>query len=260
MRQSRILREQREGILSSSVKLNFSNPDCVEIAGLVGFSAVWICMEHCAASWSDISHVVRAAKIHDVDVIVRVSKGSYSDYVKAFECDATAVMVPHVTSAREAAAVVEMCRFQPLGRRAVDGGNADGSYCTVPVKDYLANGNQEKFLALQIESPEGLEAVEDIAAVGGYEFLMLGPGDFAHRIGLEPGVHSPAVEAARTRVEAAARKFGKKGIAVGVSGTPQEVKDKGYGIVNLTSDVQGLTSSWRAALDSFRQGSVRTGY
>jgi 4-hydroxy-2-oxoheptanedioate aldolase len=254
------MREQREGILSSCVKLNLNSPDSVEIAGLSGFSAVWICMEHGSASWNDISHLVRAGKIHDVDVIVRVSKGSYSDYVKAFECDAAAIMVPHVTSAKEAAAVVEICRFQPLGKRPLDGGNADGAYCVAAQRDYLANGNQEKFIALQIESPEGLEAVEEIAAVEGYEALTFGPGDFTHRIGKLAGDSAPELLAARERVEAATKRFGKFGFGVGVQGTPEQIKERGYGILNLSSDVQALESSWRAAIDGFQKGSIDAGY
>lgn len=260
MRNSRVLREQSEGIMSSCVKLTINSPDAVEIAGLTGFSAVWLCMEHGPAGWNEIAHMVRAGKVHDVDVIVRVSKGAYSDYVKAFECDAAAIMVPHVTSAREAAEVVQMCRFQTQGRRALDGGNADGSYCIAPVMDYLANGNKEKYIILQVESPEGLDAVEEIAAVKGYDFLMLGPGDFGHRIGQVPGEPSAEVEKARARVEAAARKFGKIGFGVGVQGTPQEIKDRGYGMVNVSSDVRGLASAWRAALDGFGLGRVRAGY
>ena len=260
MRKSRVLREQREGILSSCVKLSINSPDSVEIAGLTGFSAVWLCMEHGPASWNEIAHMVRAGKVHDVDVIVRVTKGTYSDYVKAFECDAAAIMVPHVTSANEAADVVKMCRFQEQGRRALDGGNADGFYCLAPVMEYLADGNKEKYIILQIESPEGLDAVEEIAAVDGYDFLMLGPGDYGHRIGLVPGEPSAEVEAARARVEAAARKYGKIGFGVGVQGTPLDIQARGYGMVNLSSDVRGLASAWRSALDAFGLGSVRSGY
>ena len=258
MRSSRVLREQRENVLSSCVKLNLNNPDSVEIAGLLGYSAVWVCMEHGSASWNDISHLVRAGKVHDVDVIVRVSKGSYSDYVKAFECDAAAIMVPHVTSAKEAASVVEMCRFQPVGRRALDGGNADGAYTLSSQKDYLKNGNREKFIVLQVESPEGLEAVEDIAAVPGYEVLMFGPGDFTHRIGKVTGDPAPEVDAARKRVEAATKKFGKIGFGVGVQGTPQEIQARGYGIVNLGADVCALASVWGTALQELRGAAIRS--
>jgi len=46
----------------------------------------------------NLENQVRAAKCMHVDSIVRVSKGGYSDYVKPFEMDATAIMVPHVTT------------------------------------------------------------------------------------------------------------------------------------------------------------------
>jgi len=251
MRKSRVLREQRAGALSSCVKINLNSPGIIEVAGLAGFSAVWVCQEHGASEWNQIEHYVRAAKAHDVDVIVRVSKGSYSDYVKVFECDAAGIMVPHVTSAKEAAAIVEMLRFQPLGLRAVDGGSADGGFGFVPMADYLAQSNAEKFIIIQIESPEGLEAVEEIAAVEGFDFLLFGPGDFTHRIGKIPGNPEPATISARNRVEAAVLKSGKRGFAVAAPGTPQELKEKGYGIVNLTSDALTLGNAWTHLVKEF---------
>jgi len=92
----------------------------------------------------------------------------------------------HVKTAEEARHIVEMTRFHPLGRRAMDGGNPDGRYCQIPVAEYLAHSNTERLLIFQIESPEALENVEAIAAVPGYEMLLFGPGDFSHLIG-KPG-------------------------------------------------------------------------
>jgi len=60
--------------------------------------AVRICNEHVPGDWTQMEHCIRAAKIHDMEVIVRVSKGSYRDYVKPFEADAAAIMVPPITS------------------------------------------------------------------------------------------------------------------------------------------------------------------
>ena len=246
MRASRVLREQREGILSSCVKINLNSPGIVEIAGLAGLSAVWICREHGSADWNQVEHFVRAAKVHDMDVIVRVSKGSYSDYIKVFECDAAGIMVPHVTSAREAAAVVEMLRFQPLGLRAVDGGSADGGFGFLPAAEYLAASNREKFIILQIESP----------AVPGFDFLLFGPGDFTHRIGKIPGEPAPETGVARTRVEKATIQAGKRGFAVAAPGTPLELREKGYGIVNLTSDALTLTKAWTQIVQEFTSSQV----
>src|SRR5687767_9799741 len=115
LRSSRLLRELRAGQVPTCFKMNLADPRIIELAGLSGASAVWICNEHVTNDWFNIEHQVRAAKLHDMDTIVRVEKGSYSDYIKPFEADATAIMVPHVTTAEEAAHVVSMTRFHPLG-------------------------------------------------------------------------------------------------------------------------------------------------
>ena len=248
MRNSRVLRESREGLLSTCIKINITHPDIVELAGLAGASAVWLCNEHVPNDWKDLAHCVRAAKIYDMDVIVRVSKGSYSDYLKPFEMDAAGIMVPHVTTAAEARQIVEMCRFQPLGRRPADGGNSDGAYCQIPAADYIAACNREKFLVLQIESPEAVDQVDEIAAVPGYDYLLFGPGDYAHLIGHVGEVQHPEVMAARRRVEEAARRHGKKLFAVAAGGTPEDQLARGYTIASVGGDVWNLGEAFRQAV------------
>ena len=97
MRNSRVLREVRAGQPATCLKINITHPGVVELAGLAGASAVWLCNEHIPNDWLSIEHCVRAAKIHDTDVIVRVARGAYSDYVKPFEADAAGITAkpPH---------------------------------------------------------------------------------------------------------------------------------------------------------------------
>lgn len=252
MRNSRIRSDYQQKGLATCVKINLGDPRVVELAGLAGFSAAWVCQEHVPGDWSSIEHFVRAGKIHDMDLIVRVSKGSYSDYIKAFECDAAAIMVPHVTSGAEARHIVDMCRFQPVGRRALDGGNVDGAFTQLPLNDYLERSNREKLIILQIESPEGVAAVDEIAAVEGYEFILFGPGDYAHRIGKPGLIHDPEVEDARRKVEIAAKKYGKAGFAVAARGNPRELRERGYGILNLGSDVVSLGQAFHSYHKEFQ--------
>lgn len=252
LRNSRILREVREGRVAATAKINLTDPRVIELCGLGGYSGVWLCCEHVPNDWRSIEHAVRAAKVYDMDVIVRVSKGSYSDYILPFECDAAGIMVPHVTSAEEAREVVDRCRFQPLGRRPLDGGNVDGAYCQVPLEEYLAHANKERFIILQIESPEALEVVESIAAVPGYDFLLFGAGDFAHRIGKPGQYNCPEVEAARQRVERAALAHGKRCMAVGLILDESALHARGYSLVNLSSDVVGLGSYLNSQLEEFK--------
>jgi 4-hydroxy-2-oxoheptanedioate aldolase len=253
LRSSRILRELRAGKQPTCFKLNLGDPRVIELCGLSGASAVWICIEHVCNDWFNLENQIRAAKLYDVDTIVRVEKGSYSDYVKPFESDATAIMVPHVKTAEEARHIVEMTRFHPLGRRALDGGNADGRYCQIPMADYMAHSNSERLLIFQIESPEALENVEAIAAVPGFDMLLFGPGDFSHLIGKPGQINAPEVVAARKRVGAAARKHGKFVMAPGLMAPRPVLEAEGYRVFTLGADVLGLGEYFKAKLTAFEQ-------
>lgn len=259
LRHSRVLKEVREGLVARTAKINLSDPRVIELCGLAGYSAAWLCLEHVPNDWRDVEHCVRAAKIHDLDVIVRVSRGSYSDYIRPFECDATGVMIPHVESAAQAREIVDFCRFRPIGRRALDGGNVDGAFCQAPLQEYLDHANRERFLILQIESPEALENVEEIAAVPGYEFLLFGAGDYAHRIDKAGQYSCAEVESARLRVEAAALAHGKRCMAVGLVLGADALKERGYSVINIASDVKGLGDYLSGQLSSFEQKGARPG-
>ena len=56
-----------------------------DIAGMAGFDCVWIDREHLAQDWTTLQAHIWAAKSHDMDVVVRVPRGSYSDYIKPIE-------------------------------------------------------------------------------------------------------------------------------------------------------------------------------
>jgi 4-hydroxy-2-oxoheptanedioate aldolase len=245
------LRELRAGQRPTCFKLNLGDPRVVELCGLAGASAVWICNEHVSNDWFNLENQIRAAKLYDVDTVVRVEKGSYSDYVKPFEADATAIMVPHVRTAEEAQHIVEMTRFHPLGRRAMDGGNADGRYCQIPLADYLAHSNSERLLIFQIECPVALSNVEAIAAVPGYDMLLFGPGDFSHLIGKPGQLDAPEVVAARKRVGAAAKKHGKYAMAPGLMAPRATLEAEGYSVFTLGADVLGLGDYFKARLAAF---------
>ncbi|MDZ4286800.1 MAG: aldolase/citrate lyase family protein [Prosthecobacter sp.] len=258
LRPSRLLRELRSGRRTTMLKLNLGDPRIVELAGLAGASAVWLCNEHVPNDWLNLEHQIRAAKLHDLDTIVRVSKGSYSDYVKPFECDATGIMVPHISNADEARHVVDMVRCRPLGSKALDGGNMDGLFCQVSLADYAAHCNQEKLVILQIESPEALENVEEIAAVPGFDALLFGAGDFSHRIGKLGQVTSPEVVAARKRIAAAANKHGKYVAVASLFGQKEQLIEEGTHIFALGADVVELGNAFRKLVTDFQGGTSGT--
>ena len=254
-RPSRVLALLRQGQLPTVLKLNLSDPRVIEIAGLSGIDAVWLCNEHVPNDWLGLENQIRAARIHNIDTLVRVTRGSYSDYVRPLEAGATGIIVPHVADEKEARQIVEWVRFHPVGKRALDGGNVDGHFCQIPVEEYLRHSNAERVVILQIESPEALENVEKIAAVPGFNGLLFGPGDFSHRIGKVGQLNAPEVVAARKRVAAAARQHGKFAMTAGLFAPFADLVSEGHQVFNLGADVIGLATYATQRLELFRSES-----
>ncbi|MES2697002.1 MAG: aldolase/citrate lyase family protein [Verrucomicrobiota bacterium] len=246
---SRVKKKLGEGLLPTVLKINLSDPRVIEIAALAGIDSVWLCTEHVPNDWLSLENQIRAARIHGIDTLVRVGRGSYSDYIRPFEAGATGIIVPHVASEEEARQIVEWVRFHPLGKRALDGGNIDGNFCLTPIEEYVRNSNEERLVILQIESPEALAQVDKIAAVPGYDGILFGPGDFSHRIGKIGQLGDPEVVAARKRVAAAAVKHGKFAMTAGLIAPLPELVAEGYRLLGVGADValigKGVTERLR---------------
>lgn len=239
---SRLKKLLRDGHLPNVLKINLSDPRVIEIVGLCGLDAVWLCTEHVPNDWLSLENQIRAARVHDMDTLVRVGRGSYSDYIRPFEAGATGIIVPHVASEEEARQIVEWVRFHPVGKRALDGGNIDGNFCLMSTREYINHSNQERLVILQIESPEALEEVEKIAAVPGFDGLLFGPGDFSHRVGQVGQLRIPEVVAARKRVAAAAQKYGKFAMTAGLIAEFSELVAEGYRVFGIGADVVAVSS------------------
>lgn len=253
LRPSRILKSLRNNQVPGILKINLSDPRVIEIAALSGVDAVWLCTEHVPNDWVGLENQIRAARIHNIDTLVRVGRGSYSDYIRPLEADATGIIVPHVTTADEARQIVEWVRFHPLGRRALDGGNADGQFCHVAMEEYLSHSNRERVVVLQIESPEALANVEEIAAIPGFNGLLFGPGDFSHLIGKAGQLDAPEVVAARQRVAAAAQQHGKFAMTAGLVAPFETLFDEGYRLFGVGADVVGIGDYVKKRLELIAQ-------
>jgi len=241
MRKSRVLRKMREGKVATCVKLNLADTRNAEIAAMCGFDCIWLDMEHVPTNYSYIEDAVRAAKIYDCDTLTRVSKGCYSDLVCPLEGDSTGIMVPHLMSLEEAKKIVYYTKFHPIGRRPIDGGNADGKYCLVDAADYIKEANEERFTVVQIEDPEPLAELEEICALPGIDMIFFGPADFRQGIGDPNGLEkADEVDRVRRLVAKTARKYGKFAGTVGGPGNFDELVEMGYTFISTGADVVAL--------------------
>ena len=223
----------------------------MQIAGLIGFDSVWLCTEHVPTTMQDIEGQIMWAKLHDMDTVVRVPRGSYSDLVQPLEADAAGIMVPHCMGLADAEALVKQARFHPVGLRPVDGGNVDGGFCMIPFTEYIEQANRERFIIVQIEDPEPLDELDAICQVEGIDMIFFGAGDFSHAIGQPGNVQHPAVRKARVQVAETANKYGKVAAINCAPDGVQGMIDMGYRFVACGADVVGLGAYWQQVADEF---------
>ncbi|MCK5862078.1 MAG: aldolase [Candidatus Hydrogenedentes bacterium] len=236
----------------NSIKLNLSDARAAEIAAMCGADSVWLDLEHVPNTLQDIENQIRAAKIYDCDAMVRVKRGSYSDLICPLEMDAAGIMVPHVMSGEEAKEIAWRTRFQPIGRRPMDGGNADGAYCGIPVKDYMEQANRERFVVLQIEDPEALDELDKMAQVDGIDMLFFGPGDFSHAIGVAGQIDHPEVQAAYKQVADACKRHGKFSGTAAPWTQLEKYAAMGFQFIGGGADVLALTDEFKKIVEAYR--------
>jgi 4-hydroxy-2-oxoheptanedioate aldolase len=254
MKPSRVLAKLRAGKPAFSTKINTADTRVVEIAAMSGFDCVWLDREHCANDLRVIEDQIRAAAIYGADSIVRVARGSYSEHIWPLEMNATAIMVPHLMSLADAKSVARMTKFHPLGRRPLDSGNADGAYCAIPTADYVKQANEQRFVVCQIEDPEPLEELDEIAQVPGIDMLFFGPADFAHGLGIPGKMEDPRIMQARLRVAEACKRHGKLAGTVCSGGAQiKQLIDMGYLFLSLGADVLGLRDYWAKVQADIRE-------
>lgn len=210
----------------------------IQIIGFQGgFQGLWFDLEHGSASWEQIEVACLAAKAHGMDSFCRVAPTDYATVTRCYESGASGVMAAQIDTAEQAEEFVQWCKFYPRGKRGLNIGGVDGRFASVPVAEFCESTNREHFVAIQIETAQSLECVEDIAAIDGVDMLFVGPSDLSQALGI-PGdfMHERCVEAVR-RVGAACKQNGKPWGAVCVS--PEHagmLVEHGCGMLSPTSD------------------------
>ena len=250
---NRVIEKLKADQLVTSLKINSTDSIPVEIACMCGADCIWLEMEHCAADYNEIGKQILAAKAHGAEVIVRTPRGAYSNLTRPLELDASGIMVPHVMSYEDAKQVVYYSKFHPIGRRPIDGGNADGKYGLLSMEDYIRYCNEEKLTIIQIEDVEALDDIEKIAALPGIDMLFFGPADFSQSVGMPTQIGNERTMEAKRKVAEVARRHGK---FAGTVGDPSNVKtlyDMGYRFINLGADVDGLCMYFTDTLEQVKK-------
>ena len=239
------LRQWRAGERSAGVWLGLGDLVAAETMAGVGFD--WLCvdLQHGFIDAADLAKILAATATSTTTPLVRVARNRFDQIGKVLDAGAHGVIVPMVDTAQEAASAVAACRYPPHGRRSNGPvrGVSDGAA-------YLNSADTEIACVLMIETAEGLENVDAIAATPGVDALFIGPVDMCLTLGLGGAdFDSPRFVDALDRVRAACRASGKP---AGIFGYTPELAarylSEGFTFASLGTDTGFMRSAAAAAL------------
>lgn len=184
---------------------------------------VWIDLEHGALGVGDVQPLAVACRAADAGALVRLPSADAPGLGAILDAGADGVVAPRVETADGAARLVERLRHPPRGSRGVAARRGSGygrhgsrgERAARPGAPAAWASGADRLCLIQIESPLGVEAAAEIAAVDGIDALVIGCADLSHSFGeggrLDAAVVADAVEHVQLAAAAA-------GIPSGIAG------------------------------------------
>jgi 2-dehydro-3-deoxyglucarate aldolase/4-hydroxy-2-oxoheptanedioate aldolase len=187
----------------------FPSPKLIEIVGLTGdYHGIWIDQEHAYVSHEQMELLLLACRATGMDAFARVPPTDYATLMRPMETGCSGVMIAQVRSVAQVEQALQWVKYPPRGVRGLFLGNAECGYATVSAAEQVRCADQERWLAVQIETVEAIECVDELADMDGVDMLFVGPADLSCALGV-PGdlLHEKCLDALR-RVSAACRRTG----------------------------------------------------
>jgi 2-dehydro-3-deoxyglucarate aldolase/4-hydroxy-2-oxoheptanedioate aldolase len=212
----------RSGELAAGTFLvEFVTPGIGHILAGAGCDFAFLDMEHSGFGEETVKAALRFLEAGGIPTLVRVPSREAHDIGRIADIGAEGVMVSLVGTAAVAQAAVAALKYPPEGRRGVALRVAHDNYrAPATPAAGLAAANARTTLFLMIETAEGVENVEAIAATPGVDVLWLGHFDLSASLGIPGAFDHPRFRAATQRICAAAQAHGL-GLGRLVTGVPE---------------------------------------
>ncbi len=184
----------------------------IEIAPLAarwGFDWLFLDLEHSAMSLQVAADISVAAIGAGVTPLARVPARDYTTAARILDTGAWGVIMAHVETAADAAAMVGALRFPPAGHRSVSYAMVQLGYPALRGDAAAARFDREAMLVAMIESRDAVANADAIAAQPGIDALFVGANDLSLDLGVAGNFGHEAVADACAHVIDACRRHGK---------------------------------------------------
>ncbi|KAF7360044.1 2,4-dihydroxyhept-2-ene-1,7-dioic acid aldolase [Mycena venus] len=236
----------KTGKVVISTSLSYPSRHVAKTVAVTGADLCWLDAEHVA--WSPkllvecIQTIIHESGGRMIPVVRVPSKTSFDYMAWCLDAGAGGIIVPHMETVEEMQDVINACCFPPAGHRSFPPftfipGVTD---TTLEGESVFSVANQHVAIIPQIESPLGIQNLDEIVALDEVSAFMIGHGDLRLEMGFSlaaTGTEPGYVEAVQ-KAKKVAQDRGKS--IVGPAAGPEMIKlriEQGYRIIVCCLDL-----------------------
>ena len=226
------------------------SPITTEVLGVAGFHWLLLDGEHAPNDVTTFVPQLMALKGSRSAPVVRPQFNDPVVIKRLLDIGFYNFLIPFVETQQQAELAVASTRYPPAGIRGVSVSHRSNMFGTVP--DYFTSINDNIAVMVQIESQQGVDNLDAIAAVDGIDGIFVGPSDLAAGMGHLGNAGHPDVQAAIRHIFARAKAHGKpSGILAPVEADARRYLEWGATFVAVGSDLGVFRAGTQALCDRF---------
>ena len=231
----------------------FVTPGIGQILASAGCDFTMVDMEHSGFTFETAKAALRALHDAGIATVLRPPSKEGPDISRACDIGAQGVMPAKLNTVVEARQVLKFMKYMPVGERGVALNIAHDDYAPGSFTEKLEESNQRTSFVAMIETAEGADNVEAIAALDGVDALWIGQFDLSCSLGVPGAFDGPLFKSASERVIAAAKTHGK---ALGRSALTVEegaaLLRQGFDFIMYSGDIWLLQQALASGVSALR--------
>ncbi len=195
----------KKGETLTGTFVGLGHPDVTEWLSRLGYDFLLLDGEHSPIGFETMQRMMQAMNGTSCVPIIRPQWNEMVVVKRVLDLGAYGVLLPWVNTKEEAENAVRVCKYPPDGIRGCGPRRA-----ATFDPEYFSTVNDELLIAVQIETQQAVDNVEEILSVKGIDACYIGPYDLAlSMLGSSPDWDNPRYLAAFDKVLAASAKIAK---------------------------------------------------
>lgn len=225
------------------------DPSLIEFAAAAGYDFIRIDYEHILYSGHELREMIRTAKL--VGLMVQIRVPNLGEITKLLDMGVDGIVVPDVDTVEKAREAVTLVKYYPLGQR----GMYPVGRCVWGKSwpEYLAEGNQEVSLTIQIENIAAKPILDDIISLDGVDMVSSGKQDISESAGIPGKTSDPVVLDFEEAILKTALKHGKQPCVMATTRKRiSELMSMGEYVFTVDMDYEVIRKAYKNYIDELR--------